>query len=95
MCAKGWIQMRWATESEPHGDFIIGERAHEFVRDRLEERQARWDYVNAKVDCELSHRHALYPAQYERRLMVPMMVVALVDDGMFRRANPGERGAAR
>ena len=27
MCSKGWIQLRWPTESEPHGSFLLGEHA--------------------------------------------------------------------
>ena len=82
MCAKGWIQMRWATESEPHGDFIIGERAYEFIRDRLEERQPRWDYVNAKWVANYPVAMHFYRA-IRATTTAPIMVVGLVDDGMF------------
>ena len=47
MVAKGWIQMRWRTESEHHGPFIMGERAASFIRNRSRERQPRWDFVNS------------------------------------------------
>jgi hypothetical protein len=82
MCAKGWIQMRWATESEPHGDFIIGERGHEFIRDRLQERQPRWDYVNAKwiTNYPISMR---FYSTMRAATPAPITVVGLVDDGMF------------
>jgi hypothetical protein len=82
MCAKGWIQMRWQTESEPHGSFIIGERAHEFIRDRLRERQTRWDYVNAKWAANFPVALRFY-REIRKTTSAPMTVVGLIDDGMF------------
>jgi hypothetical protein len=82
MCAKGWIQMRWQTESEPHGSFIIGERAHEFIRDRLKERQPRWDYVNAKWAANYPVALRFY-REIRETTSAPMTVVGLIDDGMF------------
>jgi hypothetical protein len=82
MCAKGWIQMRWQTESEPHGSFIIGERAREFIRDRLRERQPRWDYVNAKWAANFPVALRFY-REIRETTSAPLTVVGLIDDGMF------------
>jgi hypothetical protein len=82
MCAKGWIQMRWQTESEPHGSFIIGERAREYIRDRLKERQARWDYVNAKWAANYPVAMRFY-REIRETTSAPLTVVGLIDDGMF------------
>ncbi len=82
MCAKGWTTLRWESEFEHHGPFIIGERAHEFIHDRLEERQPRWDYVNARWVKN-------YPAasRFFREIRdttsAPMTVVGLIEDGLF------------
>jgi hypothetical protein len=83
MCAKGWIQMRWQTESEPHRVFIIGERAHEFIRNRLKERQAeRWNYVNSKwlANCPIALR---FYREIRNTTAAPMTVVGLIEDGLF------------
>jgi hypothetical protein len=87
MCAKGWIQMRWQTESEPHGEFILGERAHEFVRMRRDERQARWDYVDAKwaVNYPLALR---FYRELRLATAAPITVVGLVGDGMVGEGIP-------
>jgi hypothetical protein len=82
MCGKGWIQMRWQTESEPHGAFIIGERAHEFIRNRLAERQPRWDYVNAKWIANYPVAMRFY-REIRAETAAPITVVGLIDDGMF------------
>jgi hypothetical protein len=82
ICAKGWIQMRWQTESEPHGAFIIGQRAGEFIRNRLEERQPRWDYVNAKWIANYSVAMRFYSGM-RAITPAPITVVGLIDDGMF------------
>jgi hypothetical protein len=82
MCAKGWTTLRWESEFEHHGPFIIGERAHEFIHDRLKERQPRWDYVNARWVKN-------YPAasRFFREIRdttsAPMTVVGLIEDGLF------------
>jgi hypothetical protein len=82
MCAKGWIQMRWMTESEHHGAFIIGERAHEFIRNRLKERQPRWDYVDAKWVANYPVALRFY-SEIRDVTPAPMTVVGLIEDGMF------------
>lgn len=82
MCAKGWIQLRWPTESEPHGAFIIGERAHDYIRKRLEERQPRWDYVNSRWIANYPIAMRFY-SRICATTPAPMTVVGLIDDGMF------------
>lgn len=82
VCAKGWSQLRWPTESEPHGSYVIGERTHEFVANRLRERQPRWDYVNAKWIANYAVAMRFY-REMRAATSAPMIVVGLVDDGMF------------
>lgn len=82
MCAKGWIQLRWPTESEPHGSFILGERTHEFIANRLRERQPRWDYVNARWIENYPVAMGFY-RELRETTHTPMTVVGLIDDGMF------------
>jgi hypothetical protein len=82
MCAKGWTQLRWPTESEPHGSFILGERTHEFIANRLRERQPRWDYVNAKWIENYPVAMRFY-RELREATHTPMTVVGLIDDGMF------------
>ena len=82
MCSKGWIQLRWPTESEPHGAFLLGERTHEFIANRLRERQPRWDYVNAKWIENYPVAMRFY-RELRKTTSAPMIVVGLVDDGMF------------
>jgi len=82
MCAKGWTTLSWETEFEHHGPFILGERAHEFIRDRLKARQPRWDYVNTRWVQD-------YPAalrflrEIRASTSAPVTVVGLIDDGLF------------
>jgi hypothetical protein len=82
MCAKGWIQLRWMTETEPHAAFILGERTHEFIANRLKERQPRWDYVNAKWAANFPVAQQFY-REMRAASKAPMTVVGLVEDGMF------------
>jgi hypothetical protein len=82
MCAKGWIQLRWPSESEPHGSFLLGERTHEFIINRLRERQPRWDYVNAKWIANYPVAMRFF-REVRGATAAPMTVVGLVDDGMF------------
>lgn len=82
MCAKGWIQLRWMTETEPHGSFVLGERSHEYIVNRLRERQPRWDYVNAKWAANFPVAQRFY-REMRKASTAPMMVVGLIEDGMF------------
>jgi hypothetical protein len=82
MCAKGWIQLRWPTESEPHGSFLLGERTHEFIVDRLRQRQPRWDYVNAKWMANYPVAMRFY-REVRETTSAPMTVVGLIEDGLF------------
>ena len=82
MVAKGWIQMRWRTESEHHGPFIMGERAASFTRNRCRERQPRWDFVNnlwlQNYPEALRFFHEVRDCASSK-----MTVLALIDDGLF------------
>jgi len=79
---KGWMCLRWDTEFEHHGPFILGERSQEFIKARLAERQPNWDRHN---NLWLS----LYPyaAQFYREILAEhpsqMTVTGLVEDAMF------------
>ena len=85
MIAKGWTTLRWEDEFEHHGPFIMGERGAEFTRRRLEERQPRWDYVNA-----LWMQHYPLAARFYREILdcplAGMTVSGLVEDGLFEEA---------
>ena len=79
---KGWMCLRWESEFEHHGPFILGERSAEFIHRRLEERQALWDQCN--------HRWlTLYPyaARFYREMLAQapsrMTVAGLVEDALF------------
>jgi len=82
MIAKGFMLLRWSTEFEHHGPFILGEHHPDFIRERLRERQPRWDYGNTRWAKEYPHAMRFY--QELRKVCTgPMTVVALVEDGMF------------
>ena len=82
MVAKGWIQMRWRTESEHAGPFIMGKRAASFIRNRARERQPRWDFVNNL--WLQNYLEALRFYQEVRNCTSSKMtVLALIDDGLF------------
>lgn len=79
---KGWITLRWDLEFEHHGPFILGERDAEFIRQRLVERQRRWDYANRTWMVN-------YPLAIEfyRQILDTnpdkMTVTGLIEDGLF------------
>ena len=82
MVPKGWINIRWRTDFEHHGPFILGERAPSFIRQRLRERQPLWNKRNASwlKDYALA-------ARFYRKMLdcgpPRMTVTALVEDGMI------------
>jgi hypothetical protein len=89
MVPKGFTSLRWQSEFENHGPFILGERSARYCRNRLDQRQARWDYVNG-----LWLRN--YPAalSFFREILKTgtkkITATALVEDGMFEtRIQPG------
>ncbi|MCX7031617.1 MAG: hypothetical protein NTU62_16060 [Spirochaetes bacterium] len=43
MVAKGFTALRWDTEFEHHGPFLLGERSPGWIHRRLAERQPIWD----------------------------------------------------
>ena len=82
MVAKGWIQMRWRTESEHHGPFIMGERAPSFIRNRSRERQPRWDFVNNLWLQNYPETLRFYQ-EVRDCTSSKMTVLALIEDGLF------------
>ena len=82
MVAKGWTTLRWTTEFEHLGPFIMGERAPEFVRNRLRERQPRWDQVDALwlANCPYALRFFQEVRACSRSKMT---VLGLIEDGLF------------
>ncbi len=82
MVAKGWTTLRWKTEFEHHGPFIMGERARDFIRNRLHERQPRWDYVNnlwlENYPEALRFFQAILGTSPSR-----ITVLGLIEDGLF------------
>jgi hypothetical protein len=82
MVAKGWTTLRWGTEFEHPGPFIMGERAASFIEERLRERQPRWDYVNSL--WLVNYPYALRFLQQVRDFSTAKMtVLALIEDGLF------------
>jgi hypothetical protein len=82
MVAKGWTNLRWGVEIGPDGPFILGERAPDFIRNRLHERQPRWDYVNSlwleNYPEALRFFQAILATSPSR-----MTVLGLIEDGIF------------
>ncbi|MCK6487085.1 MAG: hypothetical protein L6R48_01880 [Planctomycetes bacterium] len=78
---KGFQWLRWGSEFENHGRFLLGRRSAHFIRRRAEERQPMWDVQNGLW-------MANYPqaVRFFRALMAAsgrMLVTPLVEDGLF------------
>jgi hypothetical protein len=87
MVPKGFICLRWDTEFEHHGPFLLGERNRSYIRNRLKEKQARWDLVNA------AWRELFpYAARFYREILAcspaAMTVTGLIEDGILEAAIP-------
>jgi hypothetical protein len=82
MVAKGWTIVRWATEFEHHGDYLIGVKSRELAKARYEGRRSRWDHVNTLwlENYPMAQRFYKEIRQVSRQ---PMTVLALVEDGVF------------
>lgn len=80
--AKGWITLRWGDDFEHHGPFVLGEQRGDFIRNRLRERQPRWDRIDA-----LWLKNYPLAARFYREMLdcspATMTVTGLVEDGMF------------
>lgn len=76
---KGWITLRWEEEFEHHGPFLLGERDPEWIRRRREERQPRWDYVNALW----LKNYPMAARFYREFLNQKLSVSGLIEDGML------------
>jgi hypothetical protein len=82
MVPKGFICLRWGSEFEHHGPFIMGERSSRFIQRRLEERQARWDRVNSLWLKNFPDALAFYRNILECNPS-KITVTGLIEDGMF------------
>jgi hypothetical protein len=82
MVSKGWITLRWISEFEHHGPFILGRRDPEFIRNRLIERTPRWDKVNA-----LWLENFPLAMEFYRQILdcnpSKTTVTGLIEDGLF------------
>lgn len=82
MVPKGFAWLRWQSEFEHHGPFILGERDPEFIRQRLADRQPFWDRINALWIAN-------YPMamRFYREILdcnpPSFTATALIEDGMF------------
>jgi hypothetical protein len=79
---KGYTSLRWGSEFEHHGSFVIGERDADFIRQRTALRQTQWDGVNARW-----LQYYQYGVRFYREILTcqpsHVTAVALVEDGMF------------
>ena len=82
MVAKGWTIVRWATEFEHHGDYLIGVKSREYARARSAGRRSRWDHVNTLwlENYPLAQQFYKEVRQVSHQ---PMTVLSLVEDGVF------------
>jgi hypothetical protein len=82
MIAKGWTTLRWNDEFEHHAPFILGERSRSFIFKRAQERQPRWDSVNARwmVYFPVALR---FFCQLRQTVKSPMTVQGLIEDGLL------------
>lgn len=82
MVPKGFAWLRWQSEFEHHGPFILGERDAEFISQRAADRQPFWDRINALW-------LANYPmaVRFYREILdcnpPAFTATALIEDGMF------------
>ncbi len=84
---KGFINIRWDTEFEHHGSFVLGERSKTYIRRRLAERKS----LLAKADC-IWLKHYKMASRFFREIIQSgqdhITATALVEDGMFEAAIP-------
>ena len=82
---KGFSKLRWDTEFENHGPFILGERDAAYARRRLMEKQAAWGHTNglwlANHAQAARYFQAILDAGVQR-----VLATALVEDGLFEAA---------
>ncbi|MHB9134239.1 MAG: beta-N-acetylhexosaminidase family protein [Armatimonadota bacterium] len=82
MVPKGWSLLRWGSDFEHHGPFILGERHPEYVHERLRARQGEWDVMN-----ERWFRYYPLAARFYREIIAcrpaKTIVTGLVEDGLF------------
>lgn len=79
---KGFTCLRWGSEFENHGPFLLGERNRRYIRTRGEQRQPTWDVQNGLW-------MANYPAVVRlfREVLAAgprrVTATALIEDGML------------
>ena len=82
MVAKGFSKLRWSSEFENHGDFLLGERSEHFMRTRLSQTQTAWGRKN--IEWATHYEKA---SHFYREVLAAnpnnANVTALVEDGMF------------
>lgn len=79
---KGFAWLRWQSEFEHHGPFILGERDPEFIEQRLAHHQPVWDRINA-----LWLENYPMAVRFYREVLdcnpPSFTATALIEDGMF------------
>lgn len=84
---KGFSKLRWDTEFEHHGPFVLGERSESFIHRRLLERKAALDQGNA-----LWLKHYKLAVRFFREIIKAgqdrITATALVEDGLFESSIP-------
>lgn len=81
---KGWMCLRWQSEFENHGPFLLGERDGGFIANRLRERQPEWDVHNAYW-----FRHFPLAMRFYREMLAVnphLLASGLIEDGLFEAA---------
>jgi hypothetical protein len=82
MVAKGFVQIRWGTQFEHHGPFIMGERDAGSIRDASRVRQPRWDFVNS-VWLKNYQEALRFYREVRESTSSRMSVLAVIEDGYF------------
>lgn len=82
MVPKGYTKLRWETEFEHHGPFVLGERDADWIRRRAANRRERWDHANA-----LWIANNPLAAEFYREILdlkpETVTLTALVEDGLL------------
>ncbi|MBL8027651.1 MAG: hypothetical protein JNL74_14615 [Fibrobacteres bacterium] len=87
MVPKGFSKLRWTTEFEHHGPFILGERSKTFIERRLLERRPAWSQANALWLKYYKQAVQLYRAIIQSG-QKQITATALIEDGMFEAEIP-------
>lgn len=82
MIAKGFTALRWDTEFEHHGPYLLGERSPAWIRRRLAERRPIWDRADGLWMANWRHAARFYQEVLAERPR-STDVRALVEDGLL------------